>query len=140
MELQQDMMALYKKHGVNPLATGCLPLFIQMPILMGFYYAIKSSHEIATHSFLWFNLGAADIPLALIAGAIYFVQFRVQQKLMPVDPTNNNPMVRWMGLISPLMILIISFSMPAAIPLYWTIGGLFLTGQSLLISKLLSKS
>ncbi|MFG6120802.1 membrane protein insertase YidC [Thalassobacillus sp. B23F22_16] len=136
MELQQEMMALYRKHGVNPLSAGCLPLLVQMPILMGFYFAIQSSQEIAVHSFLWFSLGSVDIPLAMIAGAIYFLQFRVQQKLMPVDPANNNPMVRWMGLISPLMILVISFTMPAAIPLYWTAGGLFLTGQSWLMHKL----
>ena len=73
-ELQKEMMGLYQKHGVNPLNMGCLPLLIQMPILMGFYYAIKSSHEIATHSFLWFNLGQANMVMAIIAGVIYYLQ------------------------------------------------------------------
>ena len=54
--LQKELMGLYQKHGVNPLNMGCLPLLIQMPILMAFYYAIRDSHEIATHSFLWFDL------------------------------------------------------------------------------------
>src|SRR5690349_14680175 len=34
-ELQKEMMGLYQKHGVNPLNMGCLPMLIQMPILMG---------------------------------------------------------------------------------------------------------
>ena len=67
-ELQKEMMGLYQKHGVNPLNMGCLPLLIQMPILMAFYYAIRDSHEIATHSFLWFNLGQPDIWLTALAG------------------------------------------------------------------------
>ena len=40
MKLQQEMMGLYQKHGVNPLNMGCLPLLIQMPIIMGLYFAI----------------------------------------------------------------------------------------------------
>lgn len=137
--LQQEMMMLYRKHGVNPLSMGCLPLIIQMPILMGFYYAIRSSDDIATHNFLWFNLGAPDIPLALLAGVIYFLQFRVQQSFMPATATDNqqaNQMMKWMGLISPAFILIISFNAPAALPLYWSIGGLFLIGQAVFANKI----
>ena len=39
-KLQQEMMGLYTKHGVNPINMGCLPLIIQMPIIMGLYFAI----------------------------------------------------------------------------------------------------
>ena len=38
-KLQQETMELFQKHGVNPMA-GCLPLFVQMPILIGIYHAI----------------------------------------------------------------------------------------------------
>ncbi|WP_425445392.1 membrane protein insertase YidC [Virgibacillus phasianinus] len=134
-ELQQEMMKLYTKHGVNPLSMGCLPLVIQAPILMGFYYAIQSSQEIATHSFLWFNLGTANIPLAILAGLIYFLQFKVQQNKMTIDQQQGNPMMRWMGLISPVMILVISFSVPAALPLYWSVSGLFLIVQTIFANK-----
>ncbi|MDY0406412.1 membrane protein insertase YidC [Virgibacillus sp. 179-BFC.A HS] len=79
MKMQQEMMQLYQKHNFNPLASmaGCLPLIIQMPILLAFYYAIRRTPEIATHQFLWFNLGHTDIILTIIAVAVYFVQFRV---------------------------------------------------------------
>ncbi|MFB8735100.1 membrane protein insertase YidC [Bacillus sp. SL00103] len=56
-ELQMEMMKVYKENNVNPLAMGCLPMLIQIPIVLGFYSAIRSTPEIATHSFLWFNLG-----------------------------------------------------------------------------------
>lgn len=136
-ELQQEMMGLYKKHGVNPLSMGCLPAFIQMPILMGFYYAIYGSEEIASHTFLWFNLGQADIPLALLAGIIYYFQFKVSQATMPEAQQKQMKIV---GLLSPAMILIFSFTAPAALPLYWVVGGIFLIGQTILAQKLYSKT
>jgi YidC/Oxa1 family membrane protein insertase len=132
-ELQKEMMGLYQKHGVNPLNMGCLPLLIQMPILMAFYYAIRDSHEIATHSFLWFNLGQPDIWLTALAGIVYFFQFKISQSSMSVQQQQQ---MKYMGLISPIMIVFISFSAPAALPLYWVVGGIFLIFQTYLGRKL----
>ncbi|MEC1376434.1 membrane protein insertase YidC [Heyndrickxia oleronia] len=132
MKYQQEMMGLYKKHDVNPLNMGCLPLIIQMPILMAFYYAIRGSKEIATHSFLWFDLGHVDIPMAIIAGIIYYFQSKVSLIGMSEDQQKQ---MKIFGLISPIMILIISFSAPAALPLYWAVGGAFLIGQTYLSKR-----
>lgn len=131
-DLQQEMMGLYQKHGVNPLNMGCLPILIQMPILTGFYYAIRGSEEIATHKFLWFSLGHPDIIITLIAGVIYYFQFKVSQSSMPAAQQQQ---MKFMGLLSPLMIVIFSFSSPAALPLYWAVGGLFLILQTWLSRK-----
>ena len=132
-ELQQEMMGLYQKHGVNPLNMGCLPLLIQMPVLMAFYYAIRDSHEIATHTFLWFNLGQPDIWLTALAGIVYFFQFKISQSSMPVQQQQQ---MKYMGLMSPIMIVFISLSAPAALPLYWVVGGIFLIFQTYLGRKL----
>ncbi|PTY81437.1 membrane protein insertase YidC [Heyndrickxia sporothermodurans] len=132
MKLQQEMMGLYKKHDVNPLNMGCLPLIIQMPILMGFYYAIRGSKEIASHSFLWFDLGHVDIPMAIIAGIMYYFQSKVSLIGLPEDQQKQ---MKMFGLLSPIMILIVSFSAPAALPLYWAVGGAFLIGQTYLSKK-----
>ncbi|RTR28746.1 membrane protein insertase YidC [Robertmurraya yapensis] len=126
-KLQQEMFGLYKKHGVNPLSMGCLPMLIQMPILMGFYYAIRSSTEIASHSFLWFSLGQPDIILTAIAGIVYFLQFRVTMSNIPKEQQGQ---IKIMGLLSPVMIVIVSLNAPAALPLYWTVGGIFLIFQT----------
>src|SRR5690625_452401 len=81
-KLQEEQMALFQKHGVNPLA-GCLPIFIQMPILMAMYHAIMRTEAIKQGTFLWFELGAPDpyYILPLIAGGATFFQ----QKLMMGD-------------------------------------------------------
>lgn len=132
-KLQQEMFGLYKKHGVNPLGMGCLPLLIQMPILMGLYYAIRSSKEIASHTFLWFNLGHSDIWITLLAGVIYYYQFKVSQSNLP---TEQQQQMKMMGLLSPFMIVFMSLNAPAALPLYWTVGGLFLILQTMLGRKM----
>ncbi|MEK3889332.1 membrane protein insertase YidC [Bacillus sp. FSL K6-3431] len=126
-ETQQEMMQLYQKHQVNPLNMGCLPMLIQMPILMGLYFAIRSSTEIATHSFLWFDLGQTDIAMTLIAGLVYLVQSQVS---MSTVPDAQKKQMRIFMYISPIMIMFISFSAPAALPLYWTVGGAFLIIQT----------
>lgn len=132
--MQQEMMELYKKHQFNPIASvGCLPMIIQFPILIGFYYAIRSTPEIATHSFLWFNLGQSDLVMPFVAAAIYFFQFRVTQ--IGMEPKQKKQMA-FMGLLSPLMIGFVSFNAPAALPLYWAVGGMFLILQQLLSKKL----
>ncbi|MFC7394966.1 membrane protein insertase YidC [Scopulibacillus cellulosilyticus] len=136
-EIQQEMLSLYRKHGINPISPmGCLPIVIQLPVLMGFYYAIRSSKEIASHNFMWFSLGHTDIVLAILAGIVYFLQFKVQQFNIPEE---QRKMMQWMGLMSPIMILFVSFNSPAALPLYWLVGGLFLIGQSLLAKFLFTK-
>ncbi|TCP31247.1 YidC/Oxa1 family membrane protein insertase [Scopulibacillus darangshiensis] len=135
-KMQQEMLELYKKHNMSPLSFGCLPILIQMPILMGFYYAIRGSKEIASHTFLWFNLGHPNIILAIVAGIIYYLQFKVQQSNMPKAQAQS---MKWMGLISPIMILFVSINAPAALPLYWSVGGLFLIGQTLFAKAYLTK-
>src|SRR5699024_4664653 len=75
-KLQQETMALFQKHKVNPLA-GCLPIFVQMPILIAIYHAIMRT-EALSGDFLWFTLSEPDYILPFIAGGATFFQ----QKLM----------------------------------------------------------
>ncbi|MGP4066085.1 membrane protein insertase YidC [Oceanobacillus sp. M65] len=133
-KMQQEMMQLYQKHGINPLASlaGCLPLLIQMPVLLGFYYAIRQTPEIATHSFLWFNLGQTDLLLTAIAVAIYFLQAKVSQINMAPEMKKQMAI---MGYLSPIMIGIFSFNSLAALPLYWSVGGAFLIIQTIIAKK-----
>src|SRR5699024_3783905 len=76
-KLQQETMELFQKNGVNPLA-GCLPIFVQMPVLIAIYHAILRTDAIQGHTFLWFSLYSPDYILPLIAGGATFLQ----QKLM----------------------------------------------------------
>lgn len=136
MKLQQEMMGLYSKHGVNPLNMGCLPLLLQMPIIMGLYFAILYSPEVKETKFLWFNLGEPDMIMMLIAGAVYFVQARVSLWTMPDQQKQQMKMFIY---LSPIMIMFISFKAMAALPLYWAIGGILLIFQTYLGRKLYFK-
>lgn len=129
-KLQQETMALFQKHGVNPLA-GCFPLIIQMPILIGFYHAIMRTRAIAEHNFLWFDLGEKDpyFILPLIAGLTTFIQ----QKMMMAGQTNQNPQMAMMLWIMPIMIIVFAISFPAALSLYWVVGNLFMIVQTYFI-------
>ncbi|MCH7322570.1 membrane protein insertase YidC [Solibacillus sp. MA9] len=133
MSVQQEMMALYKEHNLNPLNVGCLPTLIQMPIVMGLYFAILNSTEIKTHSFLWFDLGSPDLIMTAIAGIVYFIQARVSLQTVPEA---QKAQMKLMIYISPIMIVFISLSSMAALPLYWAVGGAFLIIQTYIGRKL----
>ncbi|KAF2421867.1 membrane protein insertase YidC [Bacillus subtilis] len=144
-ELQMEMMKLYQEHNINPLAMGCLPMLIQSPIMIGLYYAIRSTPEIASHSFLWFSLGQSDILMSLSAGIMYFVQAYIAQKLsakysaVPQNPAAQQS-AKLMVFIFPVMMTIFSLNVPAALPLYWFTSGLFLTVQNIVLQMTHHKS
>ncbi|WP_162920218.1 membrane protein insertase YidC [Paenisporosarcina cavernae] len=129
MKYQQEMMGLYKKHNVNPLNMGCLPMIVQMPIVMGLYFAISHSPDVQSHEFLWYNLGSPDFIMMLIAGAVYFVQARVS---LWTVPEQQKQQMKFFIYLSPIMIMFISYTSMAALPLYWTVGGLLLIFQTYL--------
>lgn len=131
-KLQQETMQLFQKHGANPLA-GCMPLIIQMPILLGFYHAIMRTEAIKEHNFLWFDLGNADpyYILPIIAGITTYLQ----QKIMMGGMDNSaNPQMKMMLYIMPIMIVVFAVSFPAALSLYWVVGNLFMIAQTYFIT------
>ncbi|MBM7610534.1 YidC/Oxa1 family membrane protein insertase [Lysinibacillus composti] len=136
MAIQQEMLALYRENGINPLNMGCLPMVIQMPIIMGLYFAIRYSSDVQTHEFLWFNLGSPDILMTIVAGVVYFVQAKVS---LWTVPDAQKAQMKMMIYISPIMIVFISFTSMAALPLYWSISGLFLILQTYIGRKYYSE-
>ncbi|MEN2766785.1 YidC family membrane integrase SpoIIIJ [Ornithinibacillus xuwenensis] len=134
-KLQQETMALFQKHGVNPLA-GCLPIFIQMPILLAIYHAIMRTDAIDGHSFLWFPLDEKDLILPFIAGLTTFLQ---QKLMMSGSAGANNPQMTVMLYMMPIMITVFAFMFPAALALYWVIGNLFMIAQTIFIRKPMMK-
>jgi YidC/Oxa1 family membrane protein insertase len=136
---QVEMMQLYRKHQFNPLNIGCLPMLLQWPITLAFYYAIHRTPEIAEHDFLWFSLGKTDMILPLIAAAVYYVQFRVSQSVSVQYQQNQTNQMALIGLLSPIMMGAFSFAMPAALPLYWAVGGIFIIVQTMIFNKIYAK-
>src|SRR5690625_2256440 len=105
-KLQQETMALFQKHGANPLA-GCLPILVQMPILIAMYQAIMRTEAIKQGSFLWLQLGSPDpiYILPIIVGGATFLQ----QRLMMADMQQGqqNPQMQMMMYMMPIMLTVI---------------------------------
>ena len=129
--LQQKMTQLYQNAGVNPLA-GCLPLLIQMPILMAMYYALFSfDYGETVPSFLWIeNLSHPDpfYILPLLSALTTFLQ----QKISMTEPTQQT---RIFMVVMPLFIGFISLNFPAGLVLYWVTMNVVQIIQQWWISK-----
>jgi YidC/Oxa1 family membrane protein insertase len=132
-QLQQETMQLFQKHGVNPLA-GCLPILVQMPILIAFYHAIYRSEEIKQGTFLWFELGSPDpfYILPLVAAGATFLQ---QKLMMAGSPAGQNPQMTMMLYIMPVMIGVFAAFFPAALALYWVVGNIFMVAQTIFVRR-----
>ena len=114
--MQQKLGELYKDAGVNPLA-GCLPLLVQMPILMGMYYALYNfqypSEEAA--AFLWLPSMSNPDPLYILPILSAFTTW-LQQKM---TTTEMNQQMKIMMTVMPIFIGWISLNFPSGLVLYW---------------------
>lgn len=114
-KMNDEMMALYKEHGVNP-AGGCLPLLLQMPILYAFYRLLSTAFELRGAPWiLWItDLSAADphYVLPIVMGATQFLQVKL-------SPQTGDPMQRRMFMLMPLVMTILFVGFPSGLVLYW---------------------
>ena len=116
-------------------ALGCLPVLIQMPIVMGLYFVLRYriGGGITEHPhFLWFNLVHPDIWITIIAGVLYFIQAWVSSKQIPEE---QRQMTYMMMIVSPIMIIWISLSSASALGLYWSVSAAFLIIQTFFANK-----
>lgn len=112
--MQQKIGELYKEAGVNPLA-GCLPLIIQMPILMGMFYALQNFSYTGTPEFLWLPTLSDPDPLYILPLLSALTTF-LQQKQ---TTTEMNQQMKIMMIFMPIFIGYISLKFPAGLVLYW---------------------
>ncbi|MBZ2406093.1 MAG: membrane protein insertase YidC [Liquorilactobacillus hordei] len=131
-KLRAEQQKLYAEAGVNPVA-GCLPMVIQMPILIALYQAILRSEVLKSGTFLWMKLGDKDPYFILPILAAIFTY--LTSKLSMMSQPEKNGMTTAMTYGMPIFILITAVSLPSALSLYWVIGNAFSAGQTLLISN-----
>ena len=114
--LQQKTGELFREAGVNPLA-GCLPLLVQMPILMGMYYALfnLAYPSEAAAVFLWLPSMSDPDPLYILPVLSALTIF-IQQKM---TSTEMNAQMKIMMTVMPLFIGWISLNFPSGLVLYW---------------------
>jgi YidC/Oxa1 family membrane protein insertase len=135
-KLNEEMMKLYRKEGVNPF-TSCLPMLIQLPIFFGLYSTLNLTFEVRFKSFLWINdLATADhmfhlgftIPflgeyfnlLPLVYAAINYVT--MSSMPVPQDEMQAQQQ-KIMKYMFPVMMLMFFYRMPSALVLYFIISG-----------------
>ena len=115
--LQQKMAELYKEAGVNPLA-GCLPLLIQMPILMGVYYCLYGYSYSGDPTFLWLTSLSDTDPLYVLPILSALTTY-IQQKQTMASNGQDNQQMKIMSYKMPLFIGWISLNFPSGLVVYW---------------------
>ncbi|MGB3160044.1 membrane protein insertase YidC [Carnobacterium sp.] len=131
-KLKEETSKLYSEAGVNPVA-GCLPLVIQMPVLMGLYQAISRTEALSTGNFLWMNLGKPDpmFVLPVVAAILTYAT----TKLSTMSQAESNPATSSMMYMMPALILFMGITLPSALSLYWVVGNAFSVLQTLALNN-----
>ncbi|NBG66697.1 membrane protein insertase YidC [Acidiluteibacter ferrifornacis] len=153
MKKQQATMALYRQTGVNPLA-GCIPMLIQMPILIAMFKFFPASIELRQESFLWatdlstydsiLNLGfeipfyGDHVSLFTILMAISLAFYTKFNSQMGMGATAEGPMAAQMKImmyLMPVMMLFFFNSYPAGLSYYYFLANVISLLQTLIIQK-----
>jgi len=157
--LNKELMALYKEHKVNPM-SGCLPLIIQMPILILLFQVLREFNAkiYAVYNgdpgFLWLkDLSLPDQLIQLPGSGIFGIQYLgimpfliggsmyIQQKMTSTGGAagkgggSSEQTQKMMTIMMPLMIGFMSFTLPSGLTLYWFTSTLLGIGQQYLINK-----
>ena len=128
----EEIMALYKKHGVNPLGGGCMPLLLQIPFFYAFYKVLSIAIEVRGAEWLWIKDLAQYDPLYILPIVMVVTQF-VLQKMTP--STTTDPAQQRMMMLMPLMFGFLFFKASAGLVLYWFTGNVVSIVQQWLINR-----
>jgi len=114
-KLNRGMMELYKREKVNPVA-GCLPMLIQIPVFLAFYWVLRDSVELRQAPFiLWINDLSAKDPWYVLPGimaAAMFIQYKI-------NPQVGDPAQQKIFMFMPLVMSATFAFFPAGLVLYW---------------------
>jgi YidC/Oxa1 family membrane protein insertase len=158
-EQSKKTMELYQEKGVTPF-SGCLPLFIQVPIIIGLYMVFRGLlatdfsqlYSFVAHPgtfelhFLSINLANKSLFLAVCAAVAQYFQASLSLGRQPVPPPTSKDkptfqedfaksMQMQMRYVLPVMIGFIAFNASAAVALYWTTSNMLSIAQELYIKR-----
>ena len=152
-KFQQEVMQLYKKHGVNPFPVGgCLPILIQLPIFLGLYRALYYSVKLRQASFLWISdLSMPDRLLQLskpfslfglfeceylnILPIIMTVAWLYQMKTAPKVEDPQMQQQQKMMMVMPIIIGFTFYKFASGLVLYWLVTQIFAVIEQAWIKK-----
>ncbi|MDR1816316.1 MAG: YidC/Oxa1 family membrane protein insertase [Clostridiales Family XIII bacterium] len=160
-QLGMAMQQLYKEEGYNPM-MGCLPLLIQMPILMGLFVLLRNPVAymaqdnlrmiLGSHEGFWWitDLSQPDQwILPIVTGLTTFASMSMTGMGMPATPPTGDgpdmsaqmqPMMKMMRVFMPVFIVVMARTMPAGLSVYWMIGNLFTVVQTWMLKRMRTKA
>lgn len=145
--LQQEYMKLYKQAGVNPLG-GCIPLLLQMPFTIAFFFFFPNLFELRGESFLWVtDLSTYDsiITFPPIFGIGHISLMCILMTVTTLISTwyNNSisgatGQMKYIGYFMPLIFLFVLNSFPAGLNYYYFLSTVFTFGQQIVIRQMIN--
>jgi YidC/Oxa1 family membrane protein insertase len=131
-QMNAEVMALYKEHGVNPLG-GCLPLLLQMPFLFAFYSLLNVAIELRQAPFFaWIQDLSAPDPTYVLP-VLMVVSMMLMQKLTPMP--SADPLQAKMMLFMPLIFGFMMATQSSGLVLYWFTSNLVNILQQVLMNR-----
>lgn len=147
--LQQEYMKLYKQAGVNPLG-GCIPLLLQMPFTIAFFFFFPNLFELRGESFLWVkDLATYDSPITFpeipVIGLSHISLMCILMTVTTLISTwyNNSisgatGQMKYIGYFMPLIFLFVLNSFPAGLNYYYFLSTVFTFGQQIVIRQMIN--
>jgi YidC/Oxa1 family membrane protein insertase len=130
-KMNEEMMGLYKQEGVNP-AGGCLPLLLQMPILIAFYNLLAHSIELRHAPFmLWITDLSAKDPY-YVTPILMTATMWIQQQM---TPTTGDATMKRVQNIMPLVMGFLFKDVPSGLVLYWLMQNVLTIAQQMLLNR-----
>jgi YidC/Oxa1 family membrane protein insertase len=134
-QMNEEMMKLYKEHGINP-AGGCLPILVQIPVFWGFFRMLVVAIEFRQSPFiLWIKDLSVHDPYyvtPLLMGATQFIS----QKM---TPTSADPAQARMMLIMPVVMTVFFMNFQSGLVLYWLTNNCLQIGQQYIMNRMMAK-
>ncbi len=130
----QEVMDLYKKHGVNPMG-GCVPMILQIPFFYAFYKVLTVAIEMRGAEWLWVrDLSQPEtLPIRILPVTMTVTQF-VMQKMTPA--TGGDPNQQRMMMMMPLIMGFMFYGMSSGLVLYWLTGNVVGIAQQWFFNRL----
>jgi YidC/Oxa1 family membrane protein insertase len=153
VKVQQETMKLYQQVGVSPL-SGCVPLLLQMPILMSVFFLFPNMSMFRQKSFWWSNdLSTFDAPISWattipIVGnhiSLFVVLMTISSLAFTyynnqITPDQPGPIdMKKISYVFPLVFFFVLNSFPAALSFYYLVSNLVTIGQQLLVRKFIDE-
>jgi YidC/Oxa1 family membrane protein insertase len=137
-KMNEEMIALYQKHGINPMG-GCLPLLLQMPFFIAFFKVLSVAIELRGAQWLWVtDLSQPEATVIRFLPVGMLVTQIILQKMTPVaspDPSQQ----RLMMVMMPVMLTVLFYSASSGLVLYWLTGNVVGIVQQYFFNKTAAK-